>query len=239
MDHHLNVAALRLQGDAVLTWDDTTQTQSLSTQWLYCAGYVVAEDSATINIDVQDPAKQAIVYIKNNALRHANLGVRAFGVDGSARGSPLLDIKGRHLTRTWSLLAKTLNVGETMLQLKHDAMMMGWRFGDRIAVSATKNVVRGAAQAFTIVAFHQDNVLQLSHEAAVDTFKSEAVFTHDSEAPALLAAEVINLSRTVLITGDDFELTQGAVCPRGNIPIAIAIPVPILIPISIPIPRLL
>ena len=42
-----------------------------------------------------------------------------------------IDIHGRKLQRTWTLLSKTVMAGETTLHLKHDPIAMGWQVGDR------------------------------------------------------------------------------------------------------------
>lgn len=39
---------------------------------------------------------------------------------------PVIDIQGRELTRTWSVLAKTLQPGDTRISMMHDANLMGW-----------------------------------------------------------------------------------------------------------------
>ena len=42
-----------------------------------------------------------------------------------------IDIHGRKLQRTWTLLSKTVTVGETQLLLKDEPTAMGWQVGDR------------------------------------------------------------------------------------------------------------
>ena len=47
-------------------------------QWL-CAGYIVVEGNGRLKIDMNNAAKSAIVYIKNNGARHSYLGTRVLG----------------------------------------------------------------------------------------------------------------------------------------------------------------
>lgn len=42
-----------------------------------------------------------------------------------------IDIHGRKLHSTWTLLSKTVLIGETTLHLKHAPTEMGWQVGDR------------------------------------------------------------------------------------------------------------
>ena len=44
-----------------------------------------------------------------------------------------IEIHGRKLQRTWTLLSKTVVAGETVLHLKHGPAEMGWQVGDRTA----------------------------------------------------------------------------------------------------------
>ena len=78
---------------------------------------------------------------------------------------------------------------------------MGWRVGDRIVVAPTAGQARKDAHATTITGFAPGNVVLLGapllHELSWEFRAHEGTL-------ALLTAEVINLSRNVLVTGDDF-----------------------------------
>ena len=64
------------------------------------------------------------------------LRTRAFGgVDLGKKGTTI-DVAGRALKRTWSVLATPLRVGDTSLDVVHDPVAMGWRVGDRIVVAS-------------------------------------------------------------------------------------------------------
>ena len=118
---------------------------------------------------------------------------------------------GRPLRRTWSLLAKPAAVGSTSLSLLHDPQAMGWRIGDRIMVAPTTRASSGTAEAFTIGAFGIGNVVELASAdgqfggVTAQTFAAEARASGSGGGVALLSAEVINLRRSVVITGDDFS----------------------------------
>ena len=135
LDASLNVGALIVRG--AVRWDDATQTAPQ--QWL-CAGYVAVEPGGLFNLTVLNA--EAFVYIKDNSAYHPQLatqtcagggadgadgpcpplGARAFGGVGTT-----IEVAGRPLRRTWSLLAKPAAVGSTSLSLLHDPQAMGWR----------------------------------------------------------------------------------------------------------------
>ena len=69
-------------------------------------------------------------------------------VQASDLAKPRLDIHGRKLERTWTLLARTAVEGISQLLLKHDAPDMGWHVGDRISIATTR---RHTAHNATIV----------------------------------------------------------------------------------------
>jgi len=186
--------------------------------WL-CAGYVVAEGAGVIRVE-----DAATIFIKNNGAVHPILRARAFGsvATRGASEKPLVDVRGRPLDRTWSLLAAPAYAGATSLELLHDVQAAGWRVGDRIAVAPTvagpNTAQRSNSESSEIVGI-AGNVVTISQPLMKDKrAEFEATATH----AIALAAEVINLSRDVLITGDDFEevpcdpsLAPGSVVVNG------------------------
>ena len=68
----------------------------------------------------------------------------------SVIGPPVLNIHGRPLYRTWTLLAHSAPRGASQLILKHDAQSMGWRVGDGVGMATTQNEkgYRGVITAF-------------------------------------------------------------------------------------------
>ena len=67
-------------------------------------------------------------------------------VVASDLAAPRMEIHGRPLARTWTLLKRTAVVGASQLELKHDAPSMGWRVGDRIGISTTRRRQAHAAR---------------------------------------------------------------------------------------------
>ena len=206
MNGNLNVAAIVLRGGS-LRWDGSTQQDA--DQFL-CAGYVAIENTGEFRLDMssaQGADKRAYIYIKDNGARHNVLGTRAFGSIGSETVKPTIDIAGRPLRRTWTLLSKSLQPWDQSMKVIHDPRMMGWRVGDRIQVAPTKGGSQGEAQTFTITKFGAFNRIWLN-TWAWDEFQSTFQFVERvSTKPlaSLRSGEVINLSRNVIVTGDDFR----------------------------------
>lgn len=96
MDGNLNLFALTIRG--TLTWTDSTQKNPL--QWI-CAGYVVVENQGIVQMSIQSPSLQSIIYIKDNGAVHPILRSRVFGGSGTVQNNvspmsngPLIDIQG-------------------------------------------------------------------------------------------------------------------------------------------------
>jgi len=77
----------------------------------------------------------ATIYIKKGMETHALFGDRFLASEGEAR----VEIHGRRLQRTWTLLSRTAERGDTQLFLKHDPSAMGWRVGDHVGVATTSH----------------------------------------------------------------------------------------------------
>lgn len=199
MDSSLNLVALIVRGR--VEW--TGATQNSEHQWL-CAGYVAVEENGEFFLDVQSAAV-AWIFIKDNGATHPMLRSRAFGA-AAAKGSgfsPTIDISGRSFDRTWSLLAFPTSVGDTSLRLLHNPVAMGWQIGDRIAVASTRPRSQGTSQSFRITAFGSQNSVELS-DPFLDAHDAQH-FLGGGGSAALRAAEVVNLQRNVIISGDDFR----------------------------------
>ena len=103
-------------------WTDDTARSPMT---YVCAGYIAVEGQGQWNMNVKE--KDAYIYIKDNRAVHQHLRTRAFGTY-AATGSdhPTIDIEGRDMARTWSLLASPLNPGINEIRLMHNAELMGW-----------------------------------------------------------------------------------------------------------------
>ena len=120
VDTSLSLAALIVKG--VVEWTDDTQVNPSA---FMCAGYIAVEGLGKWEMDLQ--SKDSFVYIKDNGAVHPMLRSRSFGSAAMNIGDyPTIDISGRELSRTWSLLSKPLQQGDDTVQLMHNPNFMGW-----------------------------------------------------------------------------------------------------------------
>lgn len=196
MNSNFNVGALIVRGS--LRWDDTTQ--HLETQWL-CGGFVVIE-GGNFFMSVQNVSHNAYIYLKDNSATHnSTLGNRVFGAVNYGAQTPVVGMSGRRLRRTWSLLSIPVTKGSNNISMTHDPIAMGWRVGDRILIASKSDHV---SESFRIVSMNSaDNRINLD-KTTIQSYSAEFLWT-GSDSHATMAAEVINLSRNVVITGDDFS----------------------------------
>lgn len=81
------------------------------------------------------------------------------------------------------------------------------RVGDRIAVAPTAKLATGSGEEFTITSINENGSLLLNRAAQYD-HQAEFINARQGGYPALLSAEVVNLSRNIVISGDDFKHEQ-------------------------------
>lgn len=116
----IDLGALVVRG--VVEWNDSTQVDE---RVFLCAGFIAIEGHGKWEMDLQN--KDAFIYIKDNGATHDHLRSRAFGsVAMMDSDYPIIDINGRELGRTWSLLAEPLRHGDVKVKLMHDPNLMGW-----------------------------------------------------------------------------------------------------------------
>lgn len=159
-------------------------------------------------------SKKGYIYIKNNNLKHDKLSYRALGSYDKGK----ITIIGRSLPRTWSLLGKKIGRPVTSISLMHDPVEMGWQIGDRIVIGPNNFYEIGSvgtAEDFFIGGFGSNNTVHLTNKYGQKASTSKVYFAEtrylNKETFATASAEVINLSRNILITGDDFTHVQGQV----------------------------
>lgn len=202
-------SALIIRGE--LYWKD----QQDEAQWL-CAGYIAVEEDGSFLMDVQDSSTSSWIYIMANGATHPIGRERFFGAAAASSSddstaNPTIMITGRHMVRTWSLLAKPLVTGATTIHMLHSPILMGWRVGDRIGIASMDRSSQGRGQTFSIAAMTDDSVtldggggsnqdLPVSFHPPVKA----GINNKDPSSAALRSPEVVNLSRNVVITGDDF-----------------------------------
>jgi hypothetical protein len=121
----LDLGALVVRG--VVEWhvDDGAPPEQVS---FLCAGYVAVEGLGRFELDARyGNGSRAYVYIKDNGAVHGVLRSRAFGSSvASPSDYPVIDVAGREMARTWSLLSRPIVVGDDGMTLMHDANLMGW-----------------------------------------------------------------------------------------------------------------
>ena len=212
MTSSLVVDALVVQGH--LFWRDVDQVQ-VGDQWL-CAGFVAMESEGQFIMNVQDAAKTSWIYIMDNGAIHPIGGSRYFGGvashDDTTSNGPVVKIKGRTLSRTWSLLSAPFATGQSTLKLLHSPLRMGWQVGDRVGISSTAPSSAGTGQTFTITALDDSGEVTVDGTGDQDhradfypPTKQGEIDSSDPYAAAILSAEVVNLSRNIIITGDDYR----------------------------------
>lgn len=67
--------------------------------------------------------KKAYIYIKNNGLKDPTIYSRVLGSYNQGK----INIMGRVMGRTWSLLSETATYGANSISLSHNPVDMVWR----------------------------------------------------------------------------------------------------------------
>lgn len=126
LDMSVRLKTLTVKG--TLRWDTSVGGLELR------AGYISVEDSGLFEIGTKDRPmeKNATVFIEEGQ-HHDRWGTRFL----FASGNSVINIHGRRLGRTWSLLAQDVFVNQTKLRFKHSLEAMGWRVGDTIGIATT------------------------------------------------------------------------------------------------------
>ncbi|KAJ1626510.1 hypothetical protein T492DRAFT_910036 [Pavlovales sp. CCMP2436] len=189
LDADMSVRTLTILGE--LLWDTSADGLTLF------AGYVLVSGGGLLQIGTSASPMllRATVHIRANGATHETLGERFLGSHPSSGDlTPRLEIYGRPLTRTWSLLARDAQAGATSVELQHEPAAMGWRVGDRIGMAST--LFRSGQRSTT-------------HELELDPPLSFVTAGGPRQVAGQLvvgiSAEVVNLERSVLVTGDDSD----------------------------------
>ncbi len=211
----LNVGSLIIRGN--LEWTDDTVLDADTNSYI-CAGYIAVEGNGQWYMKVQQNNNRGWIYLKDNGAVHTHLRSRAFGAvataDSSDNDHPVIDIQGRELKRSWSLLSQPLLTGENTMKLLHNPTLMNWGVGDRIAIAPTEQRSQGWGAEFRIQSIDGDDGTITLSEGAQSDFDADFIPPpppsimngngNGNGKPALKSAEVVNLSRNIVITGDSF-----------------------------------
>eukprot|EP00927_Polykrikos_kofoidii_P025548 TRINITY_DN2292_c0_g1_i5.p1 TRINITY_DN2292_c0_g1~~TRINITY_DN2292_c0_g1_i5.p1 ORF type:complete len:1175 (-),score=137.28 TRINITY_DN2292_c0_g1_i5:107-3631(-) len=137
LSHDLTVSTLTVHG--TLKWDTSKDNLVLRT------GYLLVKPTGHLQVGtVASPMeRRATIYITKNSFRDENCGRRFICSWGGGR----IEIHGRELLRTWTLLSRTATAGSTVIFPKESPEFMRWRPGDRIGLATT---TRGRSTVHTI-----------------------------------------------------------------------------------------
>jgi len=191
------LASLTIWGK--LEWDSGIDDLQLT------AGYVLVEGKGILEIGTESQPMSNLATINltdAQASPHPTLGSRFLAGQDKAQ----IHMHGRPLG-TWTLLARDVAKGESEIELKEDPRALSWRIGDAIGIATTN---RGQTQPYKIVelGLAGSKTVKIDPPAAADYWggwrpihhasgRSSADFNKSFE----LAAEVVNLQRSVVITG--------------------------------------
>jgi hypothetical protein len=211
VDADLNVGALVVKGSVRIA----------TSAWL-CAGYISVEDSGSFIARLPYSNQQVYIYIKDNGLE--KFGTKRF-IRGS--GSSTIIVEGAELKRTWSLLSETALSGTSSIKLMHDPIAMGWKIGDRVVIApmlprSTGNAGTGIhlshehTHTHTLTQTDACNIINIEfNELTLDCqLNHDRTFSADyddmSTAMGIMSAEVIHMTRNIVITGDDLTIESCA-----------------------------
>jgi len=126
----------------------------------------------------------------------------------AGKGGSSIKIHGRKLDQTWTLLASDVAAGDSVLMLKDDPIDMGWQVGDKIGIAATAR--DGQTQGLGATSLGETHVIASIESNSIQLEGTLADYRWGGErevqgTPIELAAEVVNLSRSVLFTGTEIE----------------------------------
>lgn len=109
---------------------------------------------------------------------------------------------------TWKLLAESVHPGDTSLKLHGSSLPadeLGWRVGDWIGVATT---TRSRSTKHEIVGFGSDGAVRISPAISHDHFAGTVDVGRKWASEVAIRAEVVNLSRNVVITMDHNEFQR-------------------------------
>ena len=89
--------------------------------------------------------------------------------------------------------------------VNYNAYLRCRRIGDRIGIAPTEERAKGYGEEFIIVGIDDKGSLLLDKPLQHDHAATFIPPPPHGNVPALMSAEVVNLSRNIVITGDDFK----------------------------------
>lgn len=188
-----NLSSLTIRGK--LQWDTETAGLQLT------AGHVLVEGNGSLEIGttLKPMTKQATIYISaESAAEHTSFGQRFLAAKDHAE----ILMHGRKLI-TWTLLAQDLGAGSSTLMLRDDPVEMSWQVGDTIGIATTS---RGQSRPYKIVSTGPGKQIEIDPPASADYLGGWRQIRYNGRSKVFdqrfeLAAEVVNLQRSIAITG--------------------------------------
>merc|ERR1740129_213901 len=203
LDTNMDVGSLTIRGK--LTWD--TRRSNLVLR----AGFVVAEGQGEFELGRPDAPmlNPATVFIKNNNREYKSpagqsLGTRVFGSAWTNGTGPKFRVHGRPLSHTWALLVQNAEAGSNSIRVDRDVAnpsgLAGggnWRVGDWIGIAPTGMMGNRYGET--------KEISSLSSDGSTTTiyFNGQLGEAKLGDPGMRMQAEVVLLSRSVTITGDD------------------------------------
>jgi hypothetical protein len=172
------------------------------------AGAIFVDNCGLFQIGtIEKPmANEATIYIKNNLPNGPGFGpgkrFLASGKDKDPHGQAgQIEIHGVAKKNTWTLLTRTVREGQNTIDVEHD--VSDWNIGDEIVVAYTsfynQNSDKGRSQTRFIKSIDGQRI----------TVDRPFEIAQLGRKDVRIQAEVMNMSRNIVITGDDFEADHG------------------------------
>jgi len=198
LDTSLDVGELIVQGK--FEWDTSKENLELR------ACRIMVEDGAEFQVGTaaMPMNNKATIYIKDcpNQFAESVAGQRFLAGRGAAR----IEIHGRRLEKHFTLLGETAMAGSRELVLKDPAAAMGWRVGDEVGVVTTggddESTYAPPVDGSTRHVIEAINGNTITIEPAL-TAKHLGGMKNMAGSLYEMAAEVVNMERSVKITGDN------------------------------------
>jgi len=174
-----------------LTWDTSKDGLTLKADSIWitdCGIFEIGSLDAPMMND-------ATIYLKSAGGFYSGFGSDAQFGSESMPGRATVEIHGRPLKHPWTLLTKTVQSGDDQIEVEHD--VSDWKVGDKVTVGITGKKYR-TTESFRIRSI-SGQVIFLD-----GSFQNPRLGRQDRR----LQAEVMNTSRNILVTGDDFNAAR-------------------------------
>jgi parallel beta-helix repeat protein len=173
-----------------LLWDTTKDNLTLR------ASTILVDECGLFEIGkIDNPMMlRATVYIKNGSEPGHGPGKRYLASEGSGQ----IQIHGKPMANTWTLLTRTAWGGDNWIDVQHD--ISDWNVNDQITLAMTSLYVMSHSWSKKTETFWIQEIQ--GQRIRLDRGMEEPRL---GDPNTLMQAEVINTTRNIQITGDDFD----------------------------------